>query len=154
MARLLGFLDELEAGGKTDLVSAAPAIAGATGGRALCVILSDMLDPAGALAGAKAARGAGARRGAGRGARPAGDRSARVRGRGPRGPGDGRDRRPAARRLCARRTGPRSRSTAVAVDEGAVDLGAPVLRVTTAEPFDDVVAGALRAGLLSAGGLE
>jgi hypothetical protein len=29
-----------------------------------------------------------------------------------------------------------------------------VLRVTTAEPFDDVVTSALRAGLLSAGGVS
>ena len=41
-----------------------------------------------------------------------------------------------------------------AVDEGALDLGAPVLRVTTDVPFDDIVASALRAGLLSSGGLS
>jgi hypothetical protein len=39
-----------------------------------------------------------------------------------------------------------------AVDEGAADLGAPVLRVSTADAFDDVVADALKAGLLRGGG--
>ena len=37
------------------------------------------------------------------------------------------------------------------VDSGAAELGAPVLRVTTAEPFDDIVGAALRAGLLRGG---
>jgi uncharacterized protein (DUF58 family) len=39
-----------------------------------------------------------------------------------------------------------------AVDEGAAALGAPVLRVSTADAFDDVVAAALRAGVLRHGG--
>ncbi|MFO0757125.1 MAG: hypothetical protein U0359_11585 [Byssovorax sp.] len=38
------------------------------------------------------------------------------------------------------------------IDEGAATLGAPVLRVTTAQPFDDVVREALGAGLLRGGG--
>jgi hypothetical protein len=40
------------------------------------------------------------------------------------------------------------------VDEGAAELGAPVLRVTTAEPFDAVIGNALAAGLLRGGGLQ
>jgi hypothetical protein len=39
-----------------------------------------------------------------------------------------------------------------AVDEGAADLGAAVLRVSTADAFDDVVASALRQGIVRAGG--
>ena len=45
-------LEGLRPGGKTDLVKAANATTQVAGGRALCVILSDLLDPAGALAGA------------------------------------------------------------------------------------------------------
>ncbi len=40
------------------------------------------------------------------------------------------------------------------VDEGAAEIGAPVLRVTTAEPFDGVISKALAAGLLRGGGLQ
>src|SRR6185295_13829372 len=49
MARLLPFLEGLAPAGKTDLAGAALAVSGAVGGRALCVVLGDMLDPAGAL---------------------------------------------------------------------------------------------------------
>jgi uncharacterized protein (DUF58 family) len=153
MARLLAFLEELQAGGKTDLAGAAPAIAGAAGGRALCVILSDLLDPKGALAGARAARARG-------------HDVALVEVLDPLEidppaytdvdleddetgeivvlpPGGAREAYKAA--LAKHRAD---------VDEGAADLGAPVLRVTTDDPFDHVVAAALRAGLLSAGGLR
>jgi|HubBroStandDraft_6_1064221.scaffolds.fasta_scaffold90518_2 uncharacterized protein (DUF58 family) len=153
MARLLAFLEELEAGGKTDLQGAAPAIAGAAGGRALCVILSDMLDPAGALAGAKAARARGHDVALVEVLDPQEiDPPAYV-------DVDLEDQEtgeivvlpPGGVREAYRAALEKHRA---AVDEGAADLGAPVLRVTTAEPFDAVVAGALRAGLLSAGGIQ
>ncbi|MDH5490797.1 MAG: DUF58 domain-containing protein [Myxococcales bacterium] len=59
MARLLHGLDGLRPSGDTDLRAASEAITAAAGGRALCVILSDMLDPRGAMGGAKALRSRG-----------------------------------------------------------------------------------------------
>jgi len=153
IARLLGFLDGLEAGGETDVARAAAAIAGAAGGRALCVILSDMLDPAGALAGAREAR----RRG---------HEVALVEVLDPLeiDPPDLADvdleddetgeilaLPPGGVRVAYRAALARHRAE---VDEGAAELGAPVLRVTTADPFDAVVGAALRAGLLRGGDIR
>jgi uncharacterized protein (DUF58 family) len=150
MARVLGFLASLEAGGETDVASAAAAVASAAGGRALCVILGDLLDPAGALAGARALRARG-------------HDVALVEVLDPReiDPPDLADvdledeetgelvaLPPGGVREAYRAALARHRAE---VDTGAAELGAPVLRVTTEEPFDDVVAGALRAGLLRAG---
>jgi uncharacterized protein (DUF58 family) len=115
------------------------------------VIVSDLLDPAGALAGARAARA--------RGHEVAlievldpfeidppdladldleDEETGEIVALSPRGA------REAYRAALARHR--------AAVDEGAAELGAPVLRVSTADPFDDVVAAALRAGLLRGGG--
>jgi uncharacterized protein (DUF58 family) len=153
IARLLGFLDALEAGGETDVARAAPAIAGAAGGRALCVILGDLLDPAGALAGAREVR----RRG---------HEVALVEVLDPMeiDPPDLADvdledeetgeilaLPPGGVREAYRAALARHRAE---VDEGAAELGAPVLRVTTADPFDTVVGAALRAGLLRGGDIR
>ncbi|MFT3772341.1 MAG: DUF58 domain-containing protein [Minicystis sp.] len=150
MARLLAFLDALEAGGETDVARAAASVAGAVGGRALCVILGDMLDPAGALAGAQALRARG-------------HEVALVEVLDPLeiDPPDLADvdledeetgeivaLPPGGVREAYRAALARHRAE---VDEGAAELGAPVLRVTTAEPFDAVVGAALRAGLLRGG---
>jgi uncharacterized protein (DUF58 family) len=153
MARLLAFLDALSAAGKTDLAGAAAAVAGAAGGRALCVIVSDLLDPAGALAGARAVRARGHDVALVEVLDPLeidlpdltdvdleDDETGEIVALPPGGVGEAYRAALAAHRA--------------AVDDGAAELGAPVLRVTTAEPFDDVVGAALRAGLLRGGHLQ
>lgn len=150
LARLLAFLDALEGGGETDVASAAGAVASAAGGRALSVILGDMLDPAGALAGARALRSRG-------------HEVALIEVLDPLeiDPPDLADvdledeetgeiltLPPGGVREAYRAALARHRAE---VDAGAAELGAPVLRVTTAEPFDDIVGAALRAGLLRGG---
>ena len=150
LARLLAFLDALEGGGETDVASAAGAVAAAAGGRALSVILGDMLDPAGALAGARALRSRG-------------HEVALIEVLDPleidppdladvdledEETGEVLTLPPGGVREAYRAALARHRAD---VDSGAAELGAPVLRVTTAEPFDDIVGAALRAGLLRGG---
>ena len=150
LARLLAFLDALEGGGETDVASAAGAVAGAAGGRALSVILGDLLDPAGALAGARALRSRG-------------HEVALIEVLDPleidppdladvdledEETGEVLTLPPGGVREAYRAALARHRAD---VDSGAAELGAPVLRVTTAEPFDDIVGAALRAGLLRGG---
>jgi uncharacterized protein (DUF58 family) len=151
MARLLPFLEGLTPRGKTDLAGAAGAVANAAGGRALCVVVSDLLDPAGALAGARAVRARG-------------HEVALVEVLDPLeiDPPDVSDLdvedEETGEVVALPPRGAREAYTAAlarhreAVDDGAAELGASVLRATTAEPFDDIVAEALRAGLLHAGG--
>jgi uncharacterized protein (DUF58 family) len=151
MARLLPFLEGLAPAGHTDLAGAAPAVAAAAGGRALCVVVSDLLDPAGALAGARAVRARGHEVALVEVLDPfeidppdladldlEDEETGEILALSPQGA------REAYRAALARHR--------AAVDEGAADLGTPVLRVSTAEPFDDVVADALKAGLLRGGG--
>ncbi len=150
MARLLGFLEGLAPGGGTDLAAAAGAVTGAAGGRALCVIVSDLLDPAGALAGARAVRSRGHEVALVEVLDPfeieppdltdidlEDEETGEIVALSPRGAGE------AYRAALAKHR--------AGVDEGAAELGAPVLRVTTADAFDDVVGDALRAGLLRGG---
>lgn len=150
MARLLALLEGLRPGGKTDLVKAANATTQVAGGRALCVILSDLLDPAGALAGAEAARMRGHEVALVEVLDPFEVDPPELDGVDvedeetgqvvvlPRGA-----RKAYLEALAAHRT---------KVDEGAASLGAAVLRVTTAQPFDAIVQEALSAGLLRGGG--
>jgi uncharacterized protein (DUF58 family) len=151
MARLLPFLESLTPAGKTDLAGAAGAVTSAAGGRALCVLVSDLLDPAGALAGARAALARGHEVALVEVLDPVeieppeladvdlqDEETGEIIALPPRGAAV------AYRAALARHR--------AAVEEGAAALGAPVLRVTTAEPFDDIVAEALRAGLLRGGG--
>ena len=151
MARLLPFLEGLTPAGKTNLAGAALAVSGAVGGRALCVLLSDMHDPAGALAGARALKTRGHDVALVEVLDPfeidppdladvdlEDEETGEIVSLTPRGA------REAYRMALA--------AHRASVDAGASDLGAPVLRVSTAEPFDAVVEGALRAGLLSGGG--
>jgi uncharacterized protein (DUF58 family) len=150
MARFLPFLEGLMPAGGTDLAAAAAAVTGAAGGRALCVLVSDLLDPAGALAGARAVRSRGHEVALVEVLDPfeidppdltdidlEDEETGEIVALSPRGAGE------AYRAALARHR--------AAVDEGAAELGAPVLRVTTAEAFDDVVADALQAGLLRGG---
>ena len=150
LARLLETLDGLEPGGETDLAAAAATATACAGGRGLCVLLSDLFDPAGALAGARALRAQGhevalvevldpfevdppdlsglvvedEETGELVELPPTRAREAYL---------DG---------LAAHRA---------AVDAEAAQLGAPVLRVTTDEPFDAVVGRAIQVGLVRAG---
>jgi uncharacterized protein (DUF58 family) len=151
MARLLPFLESLTAQGQTDLASAASAVANAAGGRALCVIVSDLLDPAGALAGARAVRARGHEVALVEVLDPIeieppdlsdldleDAETGEIVALPPRGAKE------AYRAALARHRAD--------VDDGAADLGAVVLRATTAQAFDDIVGEALQAGLLRAGG--
>lgn len=56
LAKLLAGLDPLTASGETDLAASAPWVRSALCGRGLCAVLSDLWDPAGALAGARVLR--------------------------------------------------------------------------------------------------
>jgi uncharacterized protein (DUF58 family) len=153
MAKLFAMLDGLGADGETDLSAAAAAATQAAGGRALCVILGDLLDPKGALAGARAARMRGHEVTIVEVLDPFEIDPPEL---------DGLDleddetgeivvmpahgARAAYKEALAEH---RAR-----VDEGAAELGAPVLRVSTAEPFDEVIGHALAQGLLRGGGLQ
>lgn len=151
IAKLLRLLDGLAPFGATDLTALVAATTSAAGGRALCVILSDLFDPAGALAGLRAARARG-------------HEVALVEILDPFeiDPPDlsGLDLEddetgeivvlPRAGALEAYKAALAAHRAAV--DEGAAELGAPVLRVTTKDPFDAVVGAALHAGLLRGGG--
>ncbi len=153
MAKLLGMLDELGAEGTTDLSAAAAAATHAAGGRALCVILGDLLDPAGALAGARAARMRGHEVTIVEVLDPFEIEPGEIAGLDLEDDETGEivimPRQGARAAYLEARAEHRDR-----VDEGAAELGAPVLRVTTAEPFDAVISNALAAGLLRGGGLQ
>ena len=152
LQQLLGALEGLGAGRGTSLATAASAATGALGGRGLCVVLSDLLDPAGALAGARALR-------------LRGHEVALVEVLTPEEldppdlagceledaeTGDLLELPPegalAAYRECLE-------AHREALDAEAAELGVPVLRVTTADPFDAVAVRALEAGLLRGAGL-
>jgi len=151
LARLLPLLDGLEAAGETDIAAAAAAVTAAGGGRALCVVLSDLYDPAGALSGARALRAQG-------------HEVALVEVHAPfeldppdlsglvledEETGETVELPPSGAREEYRRA---LAAHGAAVEAGAAQLGAPVLRVTTDEPFDEVVAKAVHAGLVRASG--
>jgi uncharacterized protein (DUF58 family) len=152
LARLYAALDRLVPGGTTDLAAAVGAATTAAGGRALCVVLSDLLDPAGAMEGARAM--------AARGHEVA---LIEVLDPDEIDPPDysGFDLEdqetgevvvlPASGAMAAYRAALAQHRAEV--DRAAVELGAPVLRVTTASPFDEIVLGALQAGLLRGGAL-
>ena len=150
IARLLALLERLEAGGETDLSALANAAAGAAGGRALCVILSDLFDAQGALAGARAARARGHEVAIVEVLDPFEIDPPDL---------DGLDLEdeetgeivslPASGAAEAYRRGLASHRAFV--DEEAALLGAPVLRVNTQDPFDAVVGAALSSGLLRGG---
>lgn len=149
-AKLLALLDGLVARGQTDLAGLATAATAAAGGRALCVILSDLLDPAGALAGARAARARGHEVALIEVLDPFEIEPPDLAGL------DLEDDEtgeivtlPRAGFLEAYREALAAHRKAV--DEGAAELAAPVVRVSTAEAFDDVILAALRAGLLRGG---
>jgi uncharacterized protein (DUF58 family) len=150
LARVLAALDALSAGGATDLSCAASAATHAAGGRALCVILSDLLDHAGALAGARAARMQGHDVALVEVLAPfeidppcldgvdvEDEETGEIVALNERGTEEAYTEALATHRA--------------AVDEGAAALGAVVVRVSTADSFDDVVARALSGGLLRAG---
>lgn len=150
-ARVLALLDGISAGGSTNLRAVAEAAATSAGGRSLVVIVSDLFDPEGALAAVRSVRARGHEAALVEVLHPVeidppdladvdleddetGELIAVP-------PGGARAAYLAA--LAQHRA---------LIDDGAAELGARVLRVTTAEPFDEVVAGALAAGLLHAGG--
>lgn len=151
LTRMLHSLDQFEAGHTTNLAGAARTATAALGGRGLCVILSDLFDPAGALDGARAMR-------------LAGHEVALVEVLTPfeLDPPDlsGCDIEdaetgeiltlPSQGALAAyRETLAAHRET---LDAEAADLQVPVLRVSTEDAFDAVVSRAIHRGLVSVGG--
>lgn len=150
--RLLARLDQLEPARATRLESAAAATTSALGGRGLVVILSDLLDPAGAIAGARALR-------------LRGHEVALVEVLTPFeiDPPDlsGCDLEdsetgeivelPAQGALAAYREALEEHRRVL--DTEAADLQVPILRVSTDTPFDEVVVHALQAGFLRGAGL-
>lgn len=150
LPRFLAMLDRLEAKGDTDLAAVAAAATACAGGRGLCVFLSDFFDPKGALAGAQAMR----------------DRGHEIALVEVLDPFEIDPPELAGLVLEDEETGelielPESGGRAAyqkalenhraIMDDGAAQMAAPVVRVTTAQPFDDVVAEALSSGLMRAG---
>ena len=150
LPRFLAMLDGLRARGETDLAAVAAAATACAGGRGLCVFISDFFDPGGALAGAQAMR----------------DRGHEVALVEVLDPFELDPPELAGLVLEDEETGelvelPESGARAAyrdaleahraALDDGAAQMGAPVVRVTTTQPFDDVVAEALSSGLMRAG---
>lgn len=154
LQQLLYGIAPLEPGHATNLAAAAQTATAALGGRGLCVILSDLLDPAGAMAGARAAR-------------MRGHEAAIVEVLTPFeiDPSlggvdlDGCDlvdsetgdvvELPPHGALAAYRDALAAHREALADEAMALDV--PVLSVTTADPFDAIVQQALERGLLHAG---
>jgi hypothetical protein len=147
---VLAALDALSADGGTDLARAAGAATHAAGGRALCVIFSDLLDHSGALAGARAARMQGHDVALIEVLAPFEIDPPSLDG------ADVEDEETGEIIALDERGTQLAYADALAahratVDEGAAALGAVVVRVTTADSFDDVVVRALSGGLLRAG---
>jgi uncharacterized protein (DUF58 family) len=150
LPRILAMLDSLHAAGNTDLARAAHAVTRAAGGPALCVILSDFFDDAGALSGARALRAQGHDVALVEVLAPfeidppwidaaelEDEETGEIVALAEAGAAEA-----YRAALAAHRE---------AMDVEAGDMGALVLRVTTAEPFDAIVQSALIAGLLRAG---
>jgi uncharacterized protein (DUF58 family) len=150
LSRVLVALDALSARGATDLAGAAATATSVCGGRALCVLLSDFLDPAGALAGARAARARGHDVALVEVLAPFEIDPPELDGL------DVEDEETGEVVALADR-GTRAAYAAAlaehraAIDDGAAALGATVVRVTTADAFEDVVTRAVAFGLLRAG---
>ena len=150
MARLLSLLNGLRAGGPTDLTAAGDSAAAAAGGRGLCVLLSDTFDERGVLAAARRLRSRGHEVALVEvldpfeveppdlsGCELEDEETGEI----VELPGGGA--REAYRRALEEHRG--------RIDEGLAELEAPVLRVTTAEPFDSIVGKALRTGFVRPG---
>jgi uncharacterized protein (DUF58 family) len=153
LPRFLAMLDGLRAGGPTDLASAAATATACAGGRGLCVILSDFLDPRGAMSGAQSLRDLGHEVALIEVLDPFEIDPPEL----------------AAVVLEDEETGelvelPDTGARAAYLDAlrrrreqveaDAARLGAPVLRVTTEEPFDDLVARALAVGFMRTGAVS
>jgi uncharacterized protein (DUF58 family) len=153
LPRFLAMLDKLEAGGPTDLARAATTATACAGGRGLCVILSDFFDPQGAMSGAQALR----------------DRGHDVALIQVLDPFEIDPPELGGVVLEDEETGelvelPDSGARAAylqaladhyqQLEDQAAEMGAPVMRVTTQEPFDALVAQALTSGFMRAGTLS
>lgn len=151
LARLLRTLTDLAPQGTTDLAAAATAATAAAGGRALCVILSDLLDPAGALEGARALRVRGHEVALVEILTPFEEDPPELSGFELEDEETGEivELPPGGARAAYRRALAEHRAE---VDAGALTLGAPVLRVSTEEPFDSIVGKAMMSGLLGRAG--
>ncbi len=152
LSRLLVALDALVAEGKTDLSAAARSMRGALGGRGLCVVLSDLWDPNGALDAARELRRHGHEVVLARilteferfsdgldGLTLEDEESGEICELPPAGVRD------AYAALFAEHER--------VLIEGATKLGASVLDIDPREDFDDVIARALHAGIVRAGSI-
>ncbi len=152
LQRLLMALDSLELAGATHLASAASQATTALGGRGLCVIFSDLLDPSGALSGARALRMRGHEVALVEVLTPFELEPPDLSGC------DLEDAEtgellelPPHGALAAYREAIAEHRALLDVE--AAELDVPVLRVSTEDAFDDVVGMALRVGLLKGAGL-
>ena len=151
LPRVLALLDQLAPVGTTDLPATVRAAADAAGGRGVCVIVSDLYEPQGVLAGAREARLRGHEVAIVEVLTPfeidppdLGGMELEDEETGeivelPEGLAPERYREALARHRAA-------------VDEAAAKLGAVVVRTTTEEPFETIVMRALGAGVVRSGG--
>jgi len=153
LMRLLAALDELRPAGVTNLASAAQTATAGLGGRGLCVVLSDLLDPAGTLAGARALRMRGHEVAIVEVLTPFELEPPDLSGY------DLEDAEtgellelPAAGALAAYREALAEHREAL--DREAAELGAPLLRASTDDALEDVITAGLRAGLLGGASLS
>ncbi|MBX3232905.1 MAG: DUF58 domain-containing protein [Labilithrix sp.] len=150
LPRVLAALDRLAPVGNTDLPSAVRAVLEAAPGRGLCVIVSDFFEPHGVLAGAREARKHGHDVALVEVLAPFEVDPPDV---------DGLDLEDeeTGELLEMPAAGTRERFLAAlaahraSIDEAARFLDAPVVRTTTAEPFETIVTRALTAGVLAGG---
>jgi uncharacterized protein (DUF58 family) len=147
LGRQLALLDRLKPGGRTDLAAAATAATSSAGGRALCVLISDFFDPKGALCGARALRARGHELALCEVLAPFEIDPPNLPCLEIEDSETGElvelpfsDARAAYHEAFERRR--------ALLDAGAAELGAPLLRVSTAEPFDALILRALGSGLL------
>jgi uncharacterized protein (DUF58 family) len=144
-------LDKLQCGGVTDLARAANRATTAVGGRGLCVLISDFLDPEGPLAGARALRGHGHEVGLVEVLTPFEHAPQDLSGYELEDCETGEIvELPDAGAIQAYRAALLAQQQLL--DDGARQLGAALVRTTSDIPFESVVLDALTAGLLRAGG--
>lgn len=151
LPQLLATLDGLRASGHTDLPGTVRAAVDAAGGRGVCIVLSDLFEPQGALAGAREARMRGYEVAIVEVLTPFEIEPPDLSGFDLEDGETGE-----IVELPERMTPERYRAALdlhrARIDEAAASLGAVVVRTTTDEPFEAIVTRALGTGLVRGGG--
>lgn len=153
LPRLLNMLESLEPAGETDLTQAALSSIPAAGGRGLCIILSDFFDAQGPLAGARALRALGHDVALLQILDPLELEPPDLDGLVIEDSETGEliELSPTGTREAYRRA---LQEQLDSIQTAAAEIGAPFMRVTAAEVFDDVVTRALAAGLIKTGSVS